>query len=127
MGLFWLHAYCELANDCEPVGVCLDFESRVVLGRAPLINVVHIIEDIASYLGDQVGFHVLGRLHGCHAVEDFVTRRGEEGFAGAIGLGGVRGGRTVLRATKGMCVIVDESVSYHARSLVTRGYEGRVC
>ena len=116
-----------MANDCEPVGVCLDFESRVVLGRAPLINVVHFGEDIVGDLSDQVGLHVLERLCCCHAVEESVTFKGEEGFTDAIGLGCVRGGQTVPRATNGMCVGEDEFVSYHAKALVTVGYKGRVC
>ena len=52
---------------------------------------------------------------------------GEGGFMTAIGFVGVRVGWTVLRATNGMCVVGDESISYHAKAPVTGGYKCRVC
>ena len=106
-----------MADDYKPVGVCFDFETRVVLGRAPLFNGVHVGEAFMFSNACVVAMSLTIPL----LVGD------KQGFTGAIGFGGVRGGRTVLRATKGMCVVVDESVSYHARSQETKGYEGRVC
>ena len=46
--------------------------------------------------------------------------RGEVGSVAAIGLVGVWGGRTVLRGTIGISFGEDESVSCHARALVTK-------
>ena len=127
MGFFWLNAYCKLANDCKPVYVCFDFETRVVLGRAPLFNVVHVGEDVAGDLGDQVGLHVLRHLLGCHAIEDSGTRSRRRGVCRCHWIWGRARKGTVLGAIKGMCVVVGKSVSYHARAPVTGGYEVRVC
>ena len=52
-------------------------------------------------------------------LRSLLATRGKVGCVAAIGLVGLRVGQTILRATNGMCVVGDESVSYHARALVT--------